>query len=329
MTLKKLSSSSKNSLYQTQETRIGEYIFTSPFSRAICNNPEIFGVQYTDHLREACTLALLSLREANVIQLQETSTCVLNILRGGLNFGLREALANAYAWNRHSSAFLSAQREQDPKDPDCWYITENTYAKFELDGTVSIILGDVIATGSSLKFGLQKIIKWCQEHRTLVKNIVVFTIGGPRSTEILSQISDECRIHFVGFEKTILVYLEGIFYVPSPQDTYRLALSGTDLMRTNCLMAPEFEESQLESPFYPLERCTIYDAGSRAFHIEEYLNDVRHYWNQVKALAEQGVTYESFTRERCPYVQEKGLLLDKDLFAIAKERLQRLPHPLT
>jgi hypothetical protein len=79
-----------------------------------------------------------------------------------------------------------------------------------------------------------------------------------------------------------------------------IALQGTDLLRWPATVAPEFLESQAEDPAFPLERCTIYDAGSRAFNAPEYLEDVQEYWGQVKELAEKGMTYSDYLAQRIP-----------------------------
>ena len=97
-----------------------------------------------------------------------------------------------------------------------------------------------------------------------------------------------------------MVYFEGIFGVAGPTTPLRIKIDGTDLLRRDGIHAPEFDYSQYENPLYPLERCTIYDAGSRAFNIPEYIHDVIEYWEQVAALARSGVTYEDLVRERYP-----------------------------
>jgi hypothetical protein len=65
-------------------------------------------------------------------------------------------------------------------------------------------------------------------------------------------------------------------------------------------VAPEFALSQYEQKRYPLERCVIYDAGSRAFDIPTYAADVRQYWRSVSALAADGVTLVDAIEERWP-----------------------------
>ena len=61
------------------------YVATTPGTRAICNDPTVAGVRYTRLLREACTEILRALAP----DVHESDAVVVNILRGGLNFGLR------------------------------------------------------------------------------------------------------------------------------------------------------------------------------------------------------------------------------------------------
>ena len=63
-------------------------------------------------------------------------------------------------------------------------------------------------------------------------------------------------------------------------------------------MAPEFVESQYKNPMFPVERCTIYDAGSRAFEPECYLRDVLEYWEEVATF--HGLSFTDYLAERAP-----------------------------
>ena len=78
------------------------------------------------------------------------------------------------------------------------------------------------------------------------------------------------------------------------------AAERTDLLRLGAIMAPDFIESQYDDPAFPIERCAIYDAGSRAFWVCEYAEDVRNYWKQVLDLAEQGMDYDTYLHQRFP-----------------------------
>ena len=275
---------------------LGQFVVTSPGTRAICNDPRVYGLDYTDKLRETCTDVL----RAFAGLFPEREAVVVNILRGGLNFGLREALGHAYGWNAHTTCFMSAQRARDDGDPENWHITENSYKKVYFPQTASFVIGDVVATGTSLRYGLHEFIAAAYQQKVDLRNIFFFTYGGPKAGEILAEVHDHCKKIFPNYGRTILIYIEGRFTCPDLATPLTIKLTGTDLVKWGSLMAPEFIESQYGNPLYPIERCIIYDAGSRAFWTREYLEDVLGYWKQNLALAQRGMTYETLLRERMP-----------------------------
>ena len=243
----------------------------------------------------------------------------------------RDALAAAYNWNAHTTSFISAQRARDERDTDAWHITENAYRKVYLPPRASFVIGDVVATGTSLRYGLQELVLAAREQKIDVRSILFFTYGGPQSENILSEIDARCRELFPGYEKTTLIYLEGRFAVAASDTPLHVRLTGTDLLRLGSLMAPEFIESQYENPAYPLERCIIYDAGSRAFWLYEYVEDVIGYWKQNLQFAEQGMTFTELLRERFPQI-DPARFGDVDLKQLCLARLADMekvigPHP--
>lgn len=299
-----------------------EVIASTPESRAICNDPRVAGIDYTRKLAAASAKTLRSLGEQGLFNGTERSTSVLTILRGGLNFGLREALADAFSWNSHGTWFISAQRQlADPKS-GAWEIVEDSYTKMAPHGDMDIVFGDVVATGTSLKHGLMKLSEGLSRS-CRYNSITFFTIGGGVSGEIMAEWCKLIESRQGAPLKATVVYFEGIFGVAGPRTPVSIKLDGTDLLRRDGTMAPEFIESQYESPLYPLERCTIYDAGSRAFHVPEYLEDVIDYWRQVQAQAERGMSFEALLKERCPE-GEASRFTGIDLRSITANHLTQL-----
>ena len=299
------------------------YIATSPGTRAICNNPCVYGLEYTNKLRRTCTEVLAAFPGL----FDENEAVVVNILRGGLNFGLREALGDAFGWNAHTTCFMSAQRARDDGDPENWHITENSYKKVYFPPRASFVIGDVVATGTSLRYGLHEFIISAAAQKVDLRNIFFFTYGGPRAGEILAEIDGTCREMFPHYGKTILIYLEGRFTCPTLETPLTIRLTGTDLVRWGSLMAPEFVESQYEDPAYPIERCIIYDAGSRAFWTREYLEDVLGYWRQNLQLARNGMTYEALLTERFPEL-DPDRFDNIDLLALSRRQIEAMENLL-
>ena len=275
-------------------------IATTPETRAISNDPRVMGLEYTAGLKNACARILKGLADTGLTCLEERETIVFDILRGGLNFGLREALGKAFGWNRHGCSFISAQRARDDNSPEQWHIVESEYSKVYMPKTASIVIGDVVATGTSLEHAMQALVGEAETQGTQIRSIVFFTFGSPRAKEILSRTDAMCRRRFKGYGGTCLIYLEGCFSVPTPDTEVAIKITGTDLLRRDAVMAPEFVSSQYEHPCFPLQRCTIYDAGSRAFWPPEYIEDLKDYWNKVDALARGGMSFETLLAERFP-----------------------------
>lgn len=305
---------------EDSESRIDRCIASTPETRAICNDPRVMGVDYTRRLARACKNILQSLKKNDRICLEERQTIVYDILRGGLNFGLREALADAFGWNRHGGSFISAQRARDDDSPEQWHIVEKDYSKVYMPKTASIVVGDVVATGTSLEHAMKALVGEAEKQGTQIRSIVFFTFGGPRAEEILEKTAAMCRERFPAYEGTTLIYLEGRFTVPVPETPVSVKITGTDLLRLDALMAPEFIESHYENPAWPLQRCAIYDAGSRAFWTPEYMEDLEDYWTRTLSLAESGVTFEALLSERFP-VLDAARFGEVDLSAICRSQL--------
>ncbi len=282
------------------------YIASTQESRSIMNDPLILGLDYTNKLTKTSTNILKGLTEVLPPKLLSTFTedqsVVLNILRGGLNFGIREALHKGLNWNQHSTAFISAQRARKSDDLESWHITETEYQKIFLPPEANVIFGDVVATGTSLEYALNSLVSSAKDNDQTISSFVFLTIGGVRSEEIIERINQEAIKLFPNFVGSSIVYLEGRFHVASLETPVQIKETGTDLLRRDSLLSKEFITSQVENCLYALERCTIYDAGSRAFWIPEYINDVIGYWQETKELCQSGLDYKNLIAERFPEI---------------------------
>jgi len=283
------------------EGPVERYVFTTPQTRRICNVPEVIGVEYTTLMGEAVTAALKHLpgRESFMV-IPQKQFCVFTFLRGGLNFYLREALYHAYGFNIHASSFMTSQRYMvDGK----WHIKENQYRKLKVPDNATLLVGDVVATGVTIEEGFNVFLDYLRSVRNRLDNLIFFTIGCDNAERVFNQIDQRLRQMNPTYGRTIVVYIEGKFNVAEDSSNLSIKIPGTDLIRTGALVSPEFALSQYEDVAYPIERCTIYDAGSRSFDIPEYLHDVVDYWEQTKKLAERGLTLYDVMKERWP---EKG-----------------------
>lgn len=292
-------------------------VASTPETRAICNDPMVLGLRYTESLKQACARILSALE----LPISEDETNVVHLLRGSLNFGLREALGLAYRWNRHTSTFLSAQRHRHPEYPEEWEVGESEYRKLCFSKKVNLVMGDVVATGTSLHYGLKTISQAIQKSGSEIESVLLFTIGGPRSQEVLSEFDTYFQTLYPNYRGATVIYLEGRFPTATLQTPLSIKITGTDLLRQGSSLSPEFLASQYNDPAYPLERCTIYDAGSRSFDVAAYLADVSEYWQQVAAL--DGVSFTDYLIERCPGVDPLRFP-EVDLRTLALSRVRAL-----
>jgi hypothetical protein len=144
------------------------------------------------------------------------------------------------------------------------------------------------------------IVNLAKNRGTPIRQIFFFTVGCHKLEKLLRGYHTLLRRVFPRYERTCAVYLEGKFHLADSKTAVRIKLQGTDLMRNPSLLTPEFELSQYASVYHPLERCVIYDAGTRAYDIEDYMRKLGAYWRELRHLAEQGWTLEDALRERWP-----------------------------
>ena len=313
--LERLSATPRASWYRLSgehQGRVERYVMSTAPTRAICNRPELLGVSFNLALHEGISAGLIDAPFRSILtEHPEERICVVNFLRGGLNFELRRGLHTAYGLNRHSSAFMSSQRERvDGR----WRVREDMYRKLEIPHDALLVVGDVVATGSTLANGFQVIAKHVTELGSSLRGLVLYTIGCHKAEKVLEPLDAQMRELFPNYEHTILVYIEGKFRLVDSRTELRIGIPGTDLVRMDSVLAPEFERSQYDALAYPLERCSIYDAGSRAFDIPNYVQDVADYWESVAGFGKRGWTLKEALRERWPETD----YADRDRFFAAK-----------
>lgn len=307
------------SLYQLHGpngTNIIRYLVSTPETRFICNQPEIFGIEFSEKLYAAIRKTLEVLPEAEQFKKwPDYETNIVAILRGGLNFGIREALAKAYGYTKHSTTYLVSQRQKDPVT-NKWKAEVQTYKKITIPKVVSFFLGDVIGTGTSLREALKTLQKLMDAVNVrTVKHFTVMTFGSENAEKVLEDWDALLRKKFPEYKGTIIIYFEGKFKLADDETKtiIRLTDSGTDFLRRDCMLTPEFALSQYEQVYYPLERCTIYDAGSRAFDILLYKQELQEYWAKMLKEANDGYTLFAALQERFPdqFSSQEEFLHDK------------------
>lgn len=275
-----------------RDTQIEEYIFSTPETRRVCNEPELVGLEFPRCMRQA-TVRVLRRPPLNEFFRDQSDrmVSVMHFLRGGLNFQLRDALAEAYGFNKHYCAYMTSQRH---KDSDEWVIEQDQYRKIRYLPGSTLLIGDVIATGSTLENGLDVLIEHAESENAPFRNLIVFTIGCDRGRQILDEYVDRLR-RDCGVDRVMLFYAEGKFGLAKAGSSPTIKIPGTDLLRDPALLAPEYERSLYDRLHIAIERCAIYDVGAKSFEYQKHIEDVCEYWNQ---LIESNLTLKKAYRER-------------------------------
>ncbi len=277
---------------------VRRWVVSTPWSRDICNRPELLGCEYTAALRSAMVAALAAAPFRDLVaSTPPTRVCVLHFLRGGLNFDLRNALHEAYGLNALASVFMSSQRF---RVEGRWQVREDMYRKLQVPPGAVLLAADVVATGVTVANGLEVVLEHVRQIGSSIRALVFFTIGCHKLEKCLAALEPRLREASPDYLGSHVVYLEGKLRLVDSRTPLRVGIPGTDLIRREALLAPELEASQLALPSAILERCAIYDAGSRAFDVPAYVEDVLDYWRKVRSLARYGLTLADALAERWP-----------------------------
>jgi hypothetical protein len=275
---------------------VQRWIVSTEESRKICNEPLLLGVEFSRALQAAITKSLRSAPFYNDLKGSDPcKLCTVNFLRGSLNFGLREALMDAVGSNTHATCFMSSQRFRvDGR----WHVKEDMYRKLDIPQGAYLVLGDVVATGVTVDNGLQVMFDVMKEKGIKPSGLVFFTIGCHKIEKILERWHGLFSQDNPGYKGTHVVYLEGKFRLVDSKTPIKISIQGTDLVKLDAILSPEYALSIYEKPEYLLERCAIYDAGSRAFDVPAYLEDVHGFWVKMAAQARAGGTLKQALKER-------------------------------
>lgn len=279
--------------------RVKKFVVSTRQTRDLLNNPEIVGHTFRRKMREALELTLRHFPEPRLLEtLDDTRSGILCFLRGGLNFDLAGALGDAFGFEKQTVSYMTSQRDKDKNGR--WFIKDAQFQKFVFERNSTIFCGDIVATGSTVLNGVECLLNNAKNSGRPIRNLVFFTIGCHKLEKILETFYDPFKAAFKGFESICVVYLEGKFHLADSKTDVELKVQGTDLMRRDALMAPEFLLSQYDRLPPCLEQCVIYDGGTRSFNVEKYLAEVVGYWMKVRNLALNGKTLLEYLEERFP-----------------------------
>ncbi len=273
---------------ESDASSLHRYIVSTRDTRNMMNFPEIINCDFTELMRNGITNALKSLNHLEKLSMiNSRNVNVYHILRGGLNFQIRDVLRKAFGYKWHSSSYISSQRVKEGVQ---FVISEDAYRKFEVPNNATVYSADIVASGASLDNSLVYLEKYLEQKQLELKNFIFITIGGVRAEEVLEKWDKRFKQTHPHYERTVLIYLEGRFALGSTATPLANVLPDTDLLRNyklGALLSPEFEHSQFEKIIIALEGCAIYDGGKKAFEPVNHIIDVLEFWEKQRDFAKK------------------------------------------
>ncbi len=292
-------------------SRVKSFIVTTEGTRKICTDPSIVGNEYMHMLRQP---AETFLRSEHFMEdrkrFKDHQFNVLHFLRGGLSYGLIEAL-NGVGVARPNASFMSSERYKEGAT-GAWKIRDDNYVKFTLSSEFPsvILVGDIVATGSTLDNGLDRVVKACETDGARVSKVLFFTIGCDNAVKILEKYDERLRGVCKDYEGCACVFYEGVFKVATDETPVTIKTTGTDLLNLGAELAPEYTRYLGTSPMHVIQKCVIYDGGSRAFEPRKHFDEVIHYFRELLHMMHGGMHTYDLVTER--WEGAKEFFTDKD-----------------
>jgi hypoxanthine-guanine phosphoribosyltransferase len=208
---------------------------------------------------------------------------ILTILRGGLNYPLEEA------------CYRNGIRVSDIHFVSCERIIEDhvitgleiKYEKLRVAQDRILLIGDIIATGDTLRLCLDQVVDRFRRRGGSIRKIIFFTVGGTRAIDLMEKKAEEIRRVFPDFEGFECFFYEGIFTVYENQGASGINVPDIDFGWKGGVVSPEFQRYVMGHPYSLLEKCIIYDGGARRYEIPVHFHEVLEYWEGVWGRADR------------------------------------------
>lgn len=292
--LNKIEEAGESCIYRLENTETTNeyYVVSSPETMELIVNPETVGYACQRCLLHSTQTFMQFLREKETI----TRPHIFNILRGGLNFPLEEACYNI-ALKVCSTDFVSCER-----------VIENgvikgldiRYEKIIVEQDVTLLIGDIIASGETLLECIPLIAKRYNELGGSIRKIVFFTIGGTKAVKLMEKLTIELKKIWPEFEGFRCIFYEGMFTVYEDNGVTGVNTPAIDFGWKGGAVAPELRRRMMQQPLSLFEKCVIYDGGARRYEIHNHIDEVCEYWKALREVAD-GVDLRSFTEEKIGY----------------------------
>ena len=270
------------------------YILSGAGTRQLMAFPEVVGFDSYQAMLPATVAALRLLFPG-----AGGDVDILTILRGGLNYPVEEACAR------------NGIRVRDIHFVSCERIIENhiitgldiKYEKIRVAKDRVLVIGDIIATGDTLRLCLSQVVDRFRRRGGSIRKIIFFTIGGTRAITLMEKMAADIRAIFPEFEGFECFFYEGIFTVYENPGASGINVPDIDFGWKGGCISPEFRRFVLGHPYSLLEKCIIYDGGARRYEIPVHFHEALEYWEGILAGSQ---SFHGAAGNRPPGPLERG-----------------------
>ena len=265
----------ETSIYELQSRQFTNHYFilSHAGTRRLMAFPEVVGFDSYLSMLPPTVAALRHLFP----QGQGGDVDILTILRGGLNYPIEEA-CHRNGIRVSDIHFVSCERIIEDH-----IITglEIKYEKLRITRDRTLVIGDIIATGDTLRLCLNQVVDRFRRKGGSIRKIVFFTIGGTRAIDLMEEMARQIRRDFPEFEGFECFFYEGGFTVYENQGATGINVPDIDFGWKGGAVSPEFRRYVLDHPYSILEKCIIYDGGARRYEIPVHFHEALEYWEGV------------------------------------------------
>ena len=265
-------------LYGTDYTN-RYYILSGQGTRRLMAFPEVVG--YESYLSTLpATIAALRLLFPSG---RGGDVDILTILRGGLNYPVEEACHRCGIRVRDIH-FVSCERTIEDH-----VITglDIKYEKLRVTRDRTLVIGDIIATGDTLRLCLGQVVDRFRRRGGSLRKIIFFTVGGTRAIDLMEEMAADIRKVFPEFEGFECFFYEGVFTVYEDTGASGINVPNIDFGWKGGAVSPGFRRFVLDHPYSLLEKCIIYDGGARRYEIPVHFHEVLEYWEGIWGRADR------------------------------------------
>ena len=288
------------SIYQLRSDGLTNqyYVVSGEGTRHLMASPEVVGYESFLAMKPATTAALQYFSRNGM----DGDVDILTILRGGLNYPLEDCCYKA-GIRVPNMNFISCERKIENG-----VITglDIKYEKLHIARDITLMIGDIIASGDTLRLCLSQVVDRFRRRGGSLKRIIFFTIGGMKAIPLMERFTREIRELFPQFEGFFCVFYEGIFTVYEDKGVSGINIPDIDFGWRGGIVAPEFRHyvlSFLDNALF--EKCIIYDGGARRYEIPEHYAEVTGYWEALRDRADR-IDFQAFIAEKIGYSRPIG-----------------------